>query len=304
MIGQDLMIPTLTLMRPMTTGLSLDFAAGRYRSGGIDLAGLAGVPGWSFSRTGAGAAATSAGALASFPNGTPRITDRGLLLETPARTNKLTLFSANPPDLTGMTKNGDAAATLTLVTDTAALAAAGLSGLVTGGQVWKLDNSAGSASANAAASGSVGNTNPHSLSVWVRGSGSSVRVRLSSVTSTIFAPSAAYAWITTPNLSPTGSGDQWSIWCAAGSVAWFILPGLEEAATSGSPIVTTGASATRGAEAAAVITPVGCTRWTATFGSSGTTSGAGLTAGAGFDLVTGRPWIGLGNELKTLEFLP
>jgi hypothetical protein len=284
--------------------LSLDFTTGSYRSGGVDLGSLAGVPGWSFSRTGAGTSSSAAGVWTSFATGTPRITDRGLLLEALARTNKLTVYSANPPDLTGMTKNGDAAATLTRVGDTAALAAAGLSGLVSGGQVWKLDNTGGSASANVASAGGVGNTNPHSLSAWVRGTGSNVRVRLSGVNSTIFAPAAAYGWITTPNVTPTNVGDGWSIWCASGSAAWFILPGLEEAATVSSPIVTTGAAATRGAESASVTVPVGCTRWRASFGVSGADSGYGLAAGAGFDLVGGRPWIGVGNELKVLEFLP
>ncbi|NBW08161.1 MAG: hypothetical protein EBR82_09060 [Caulobacteraceae bacterium] len=304
MIGQDLLIPTLTLMRSASTGLSLDFTTGSYRSGGVDLGSLAGVPGWSFNRTGVGTSSSLAGVWASFSTGTPRITDRGLLLEASARTNKLTVYSANPPDLSGMTKSGDAAATLTRVSDAAALAAAGLSGLASVGQVWKLDNSGGASTANVTAAGGVGNTNPHSLSAWVRGTGSSVRVRLSSVNSTVFAPGGGYAWITTPNVTPTNAGDQWSIWCAAGSVAWFILPGLEEAATVSSPIVTAGAAATRGAESASVTVPVGCTRWTATWGSGATSSGSGLTAGAAFDLVSARPWIGMGNELKTLELLP
>lgn len=304
MIGQDLQIPTLILMRSASTGLSLDFTTGTYRSGGVDLGGLANVPGWSFSRTGAGTSSSMAGVWTSFTTGTPRVTDRGLLLEASARTNKLTVHSANPPDLTGMTKTGDAAATLTRVSDTAALTAAGLSGLAAGGQVWKLDNSSGSASATVAAQGAVGNTNPHSLSAWVRGTGSNVRVRLNSVNSTVFAPGATFAWITTPNVIPTGAADVWSIWCAAGSAAWFILPGLEEATTVSSPIVTSGAAATRGAESASVVVPVGCTRWNAAWGTGGTSSGAGLTSGAAFDLVSGRPWIGLGNELKTLEFLP
>jgi hypothetical protein len=303
MIGQDLTIPTLTLMRPTATGLSLNFAAGNYRSGGVDLGSLAGVQGWSFSRTGAATAATAAGTLVAFATGTPRVTDLGLLLETPARTNKISVYNANPPDLAGMVKTGDAAATVTRVSDTAALAAAGLSSVATSGQVWKLDNSGGTSTAVATASGSVGNTNPHSLSVWVRGSGS-VRLRLSGVNSSVFAPGAAYAWVTTLNVTPNSPGDQWSIWCATGSVAWFILPGLEEATSAGGPIITTGASATRGADGASVVVPVGCTRWIATYGSAGTASGSGLTAGAGFDLVTGRPWIGISNELKTLEFLP
>ncbi|QTC91586.1 hypothetical protein [Brevundimonas goettingensis] len=94
MIGQDLTIPTLALMRPGAAGLALDFVAGVYRLDGADYSSFAALPGASFSRTGAGTALTVAGGVTSFATGAPRITDRGLLVEE-ARTN-LFLNSAAP----------------------------------------------------------------------------------------------------------------------------------------------------------------------------------------------------------------
>ena len=44
------------------------------------------IPGWTFSRTGAGTAPTSTGSVTHFATGVPRVTDRGLLIEE-ARTN-------------------------------------------------------------------------------------------------------------------------------------------------------------------------------------------------------------------------
>lgn len=62
-------------------GLDLDFVRGRYALNSPYRTSPADLPGWSFSRTGAGIAETAAGALVSFAAGVPRITDRGLLVE-------------------------------------------------------------------------------------------------------------------------------------------------------------------------------------------------------------------------------
>lgn len=68
------------------SGLDLDFANGRYA---LNSSPSSSFPtGWSFSRTGAGTALTSAGVIVPFATGVPRITDRGLLVEG-ARTNLL-----------------------------------------------------------------------------------------------------------------------------------------------------------------------------------------------------------------------
>ena len=222
-------------------GLDLDFTAGRYAMTGHYNSAF--PAGWSFTRASAGVAQTKAGLLIPFASGLPRITDKGLLIEE-ARTNKVACFSANPTDLTGMVKTGDAAAVLTLVDDPAALTAAGLSGVCTGGKVFKLDNSLGTTVAVATAPGATGNLNAHTVSASVRGSGTA-RVRLNSVNSTTMALTAGYQRIVTPNVTATGTANQWSIWVDAGAVAYFILPQLEEGAFVTSPIVTEGATATR-----------------------------------------------------------
>lgn len=77
----------------------------------------------------------------------------------------------------------------------------------------------------------------------------------------------------------------------------------EQTAAPSSPIPTAGASATRGADSASLIVPAGCTAWSAVFGAGRIeVGGSGLTPGAAFDLVAGRPWIGVGNELKRVRF--
>jgi hypothetical protein len=73
--------------------------------------------------------------------------------------------------------------------------------------------------------------------------------------------------------------------------------------TAQSPIPTTGAAATRGLPTITRAVPAGRTIARATYGTANTvTDITGLTPGASFDLVTGRPWTGLGNELKSIEW--
>lgn len=240
-------------------------------------------------------ASTAAGVYSQFAANVPRVTSQGLLVEV-SRQNKVTINSANPASLSGVTKSGDAASTLTLVSDTAALAAAGLSSVVTGGQVFKFDNSAGTTTAIATVSGSVGNLNPHSLSAFVRGSGTGVRVRLNSVGSTTVPPTTGYTRIQTPNVTPVGTGNGLTVWADAGAVIYFILPVLEEGATVTSPIVNAGAAATRGVDSLTLTIPTDATQiyvdWGA--GSRTTVSVASLGGATTFDYggASGRPWVG------------
>jgi hypothetical protein len=68
------------------SGLDLDFATGRYA---LNSPYSSTFPsGWSFSRTGAGTALDSSGNVIQFATGVPRITNRGLLVEE-GRTNAL-----------------------------------------------------------------------------------------------------------------------------------------------------------------------------------------------------------------------
>lgn len=83
------MTPALKAMllapRPL---IDLNFAGGVCRALGFADSNPAGLPGWSFTRAGAGTALDLAGNVVQFASGVPRITDRGFLVES-ARTNLL-----------------------------------------------------------------------------------------------------------------------------------------------------------------------------------------------------------------------
>ena len=68
--------------------VALDFTAGRYRLGSQKGNAPSLLTGWTFTRASTGYAETAAGLLTSFASGSPRITDKGLLVEE-ARTNLL-----------------------------------------------------------------------------------------------------------------------------------------------------------------------------------------------------------------------
>jgi hypothetical protein len=153
----------------------------------------------------------------------------GTLFEE-SRTNKCTCRKANPTDTSNITKSGDAAATLTVVDDTAALTAAGLDKICTSGKVYKLDNSAGTGNAFAVIAGVTGNTNKHSYSVYARktvGDGSLVD---SAVGWSVAIPSSVYTKVVQENQTPPTTTNLLAIKAEATAVVYFILPQLEEGA--------------------------------------------------------------------------
>lgn len=247
MLGQGLTIPTLAA-RQAAAGLELNFIAGRYLVQGGGFSTLVGTSGVSFARASSGLAETASGVLVPFGSGLPRLTDRGLLIEE-ARSNKVTIHNANPVDLTGVTRSGDAASILSLVSDAAALAAAGLASVVTGGQVFKLDNSAGVTTAFATFAGATGNTNPHRATLYVRG-GTGV-VAMAGSGSAAFSASAGYVRRETA-MTPDTAARTFYVRADAGQVVHFILPMLEEGGFATSPIVTQGAATTRAADVCSV----------------------------------------------------
>lgn len=92
-------------------GSEADFGQGYYRSGFVEGAAPGILPGWAFSRTGAGAALTTAGKIVYFATGVPRITDRGMLIE-PAATNLIRQsqnLSVSPWGSTNVTATANAA---------------------------------------------------------------------------------------------------------------------------------------------------------------------------------------------------
>jgi len=149
----------------------------------------------------------------------------------PGYTNKCTCNKANPTDTTNITKNGDAASVLSVVNDSAALAAGVASGLhelgACAGNVYKLDNSAGSTVAWVTVSGTTGNTNPHTVSAYVRGSGS-CRVILAAGTPNVSALTANYVLKSDLNKIPINATVTLLISAEVGSITYFILPQLVE----------------------------------------------------------------------------
>ncbi len=168
----------------------------------------------------------------------------GLRIEG-AVTNKNTNTNNTPAATTNVTKSGDAASTLTLVSDTTAIAASTckLDAVVTG-NVFELNNSAGVAPAVATFGGVTGNTNPHSISVWARMVSGTGAIALGGVGSTNFS-GAAYQRVVSANITPSTSADQFTITVPAGATCRFILNQLEELQFASSEIIISGAAGTR-----------------------------------------------------------
>lgn len=164
---------------------------------------------------------------------------RRLVLEN-AATNKVTCRKHNPTDTSNLSKGGDAASTLTVVDDVAALTAAGLSQLCTNGKVYRLDNGAGSSVAWVVCSGATGNTNPHMLSVWIRGGSGILRTGYTLPSDGAYNASAIYRRKTASQAALSSgtlnSTDVLRIYADAGQVIYFILPELVEGAFLGSVI--------------------------------------------------------------------
>ncbi len=172
----------------------------------------------------------------------------GLLIE-PSRTNKCSAVNLNPSDTTGISISGTGAS-LTVIDDTTELANAGLDKICTNGKVYKLVG--GSTTAVASISGSFGNTNAHSYSVYARGVGvSSVgQLKRSGSGSTVanIMAGGGYSRYIVENDIPGYASTVLYITAYSGEEVWFILFQAEEGPYVTSPIYINGASATRQAD--------------------------------------------------------
>lgn len=220
--------------------LAADFYNARYARNGVDLAlgdALATV------RSSAHFLAGPDGVYQSFATNTlARITAVGAYIGRQV-TNKSVNYNANPASTAGVTKYGTGSV-LSIVDDQAALAAAGLQNIATSGKVYKLDNSAGTSEGGVMFSGSAGNVNKHTASVYMRTVGGTACVAIDSSIASAFDTYAAYSRVAVTG-TPVDTGRGAQIKVAAGGVAYFILNQLEENTFTTPPIATAGAAATR-----------------------------------------------------------
>lgn len=207
----------------------------------------------SFARAGAAYQELASGLLVSKPAGAPRWPDysntpAGLLMEGSV-TNQCENYNANPTDLTGVTKGGDAAATLTVVDDAAEIAAAGLGDICTSGLVYKLDNSAGSGTATAIiACDAVTTTDEYTASAYVRCGAGSGDISFIFQSDGIDFSNSGYERVSFSD-TPSATTRDMGIRAFAGAVVYFILNQFEKGSIATSPIVVTGGSSTRNADA-------------------------------------------------------
>lgn len=163
-----------------------------------------------------------------------------------ARYNKVTARNANPVDLTnlGLINATNGLATLTVVNDAAALAAASLDKICTLGKVYKLDNTLGDTAAHANVAAAAGNLNTHFVTAWIRGSGQG-RIAISNA-APAYANLPAGFTKTQVSLTPLAVGDVFRASAQPGAIIYFILPDFREACYSylPTPQLITGTGAT------------------------------------------------------------
>lgn len=150
----------------------------------------------------------------------------------------------------GWTKSGDAAATLTVVDDTAMLARGGLGEIVPDGKVLCLDNSAGTTTAWATNGAAIGSTVPHRAQCFMRatGTGPHGTIKTNGVAGTNNNLPATYARITIA-LTPAAVGNSFQVQAAPGAVVYFVLPMIEPGTITNEVIRNPGAGAmVRGAD--------------------------------------------------------
>lgn len=262
-------------------------------------------PAVSYSRTGPSTALTTGATISTFAANVPPITNRGLLIE-PAATNLLLNSEwgggAAPP--TNWTNSGTpTGAASTLLPSVQALTFA-----TSASRVWIVQivtTTGGVAYAVSCFVESVTGT-IQANQVINSGLASPITWPVCSANPSGGATGQVQAGRLVAIFTPAGGTDQ--VRFGAGVTAnqtatvRLSLPQVELTSPS-SPIPTTGSALARGLPTISRTVPAGRTIARATYGTANTvTEITGLTPGASFDLVTGRPWVGLGNELKSIEW--
>jgi hypothetical protein len=168
----------------------------------------------------------------------------GLFIE-PASTNKCGNNNVNPVDTSGFSTAGTG--TLTIVNDSAELAAAGLEGICTSGLVFKASATSGSTFI-VYAPGAVGNLNPHSISLYARGEGVGIRTARLSIGGDALniAPAGEqYQRYMHDDLTPDSASRRLTLIIDGNDTLYFVLYQLEESSASSSVIPLNGNAITR-----------------------------------------------------------
>lgn len=209
----------------------------------------------SFERTSPATVTNSSGQLIEVAANEPRFDHDehgnrlGLLIE-PSLTNKCKNYNVNPVDTSGIVPSGDPNGTLSLVNDTAELAAAGLDQICTNGNVFRADNTAGTTSYTLYIDGKVNNLNPHTLSTYLRSPSSTGRVCRLYVGDTTMNIDGNSRWqrYAHVNQTPNSTGRKMTLIIDPGKEVYFILNQMEEYPIATSVMITQGAAATREAD--------------------------------------------------------
>ena len=279
----------------------LNFQRDRYRLNGVGYASLMAVPGVTYSRTGAATAWRADGTLAEFAPNVPRITDRGVLIEG-QRTNLLVNSAlAGGATVTSWGSVGSDTASSVLSTIRARDFVASAS------RPWMAQ-----AVAVAAASTYCFSVLVESVSAGQEASQLILYVALNDASITwpvcpanpsggpygIVQPGRLHFVMTTVSAGSPQFRMGLGVSGNATGAARLSLPQLEQASDASSPIITTGAAATVGADNLALVLPAGVTSYSAEYGGNLTATGP-ATPGP-FDLATGRPW--LNSALRKIIF--
>lgn len=302
MIGLDLSTPTVALRGAVPVPLLIDFVEGRYQRQGVVAASFTDLPGASFNRSGVGLVPRADGTLATAAANTPRITDRGLLLETEA-TNLFTHSNdfANAVWAGVGTRVGgfpapDGANTAVEITmpNMATVLVRALTGAgVTGGISGRVFVKSGDVQAwNFLVRN---NTTAQNLNEWSIDLSTNPSGTVNGWTVTPMA--GGWFEVAFTRTLGIGAGDTVAIYYGNAGAnqngrklqVWGA--NFFQSATPGSPIPTGASPVTRGADIANITVPANATSWEAVHGDANIVVGGSVTPGATFDLVTGRPWL-------------
>ncbi len=166
--------------------------------------------------------------------------ENGRLLMEPAKTNKCTNYNANPdPEIINVVGGGG---TVRRIYNPGDIQAAGLQNICSSGFVVEIENETGGL-IGAYVNGTVGNLNPHTVSLWMNTFGASVSLGLSGVGTVPFVTNALercdYGAV------PDNANRVLLLQIDPGDRCQFVLNQLEESPVVTSPIITEGTAGQR-----------------------------------------------------------